>query len=149
MDVERFETLALAYGGDLRRWPEAERNAAEAFVAGSPEAARAVLREAGDLDAVLDGWASPAPSAALRERVLAAAPKDRTRVRPLRHGLGLWLSGAGFAAVAAAGVVVGFAASSAAVSNVRADTLLSATLPNESEPALTPFTVGAFGTRAT
>ena len=35
MDENRFEALAGAYGADLRRWPEAERAAAEAFRAGA------------------------------------------------------------------------------------------------------------------
>jgi len=139
MDADRFNTLAAAYGGDLRRWPEAERAAAEDFRRRQPEAARTMLEEAADLDFALDAWRVAAPSAALREAVLAAAPKPRTR----RRGLGLWLSGAGFAAAATvAGVVVGVAASNAAVSDLRADALLSATLPQENS-TLTAFTVGA------
>lgn len=138
MDTDRFETLAAAYGGDLRRWPEAEQAAAEDFRRRQPEAARAMLEEAADLDFALGAWRVPAPSAALREAVLAAAPKPRARKR----GLGLWLSGAGFAAAAtAAGVIVGVAASNAAVSDLRADALLSATLPQDGS-TLAAFTVG-------
>ncbi len=144
MDAERFETLALAYGRDLGRWPAEEREAARTLLAGSPSLA-AVLDEAGDLDDALDAWRTPAPSAALRERVLASAPKRR---RSGFGGFGLWLSGAGFAA-AAAGVVVGVAVCSAAVSDVRADGLLSAALANETAAALAGFTVGeAGGTQA-
>ena len=141
MDVDRFETLAQAYGGDPGRWPEAERAAAEAFRFASPAEAERVLAEAADLDFALDAWRVSAPSAALRGRVLAAAPSPR----PRRRSLGLWLSGAGFAAAAAvAGVMVGVAASNAAVSDIRADALLSATLPQEGA-ALAAFTLGAAG----
>ena len=73
MDKDRFETLAAAYGGDLRRWPEAERAAAEDFRRGNPEAAAAMrllyggsvngdnaaeLLGAGDVDGALVGGAS-------------------------------------------------------------------------------------------
>ena len=39
MTYERFEHLADAYGGDLRRWPEAEREAARDLMAADPRAA--------------------------------------------------------------------------------------------------------------
>ena len=39
MTYERFETLADAYGGDLRRWPEAEREAGRALLNADPRAA--------------------------------------------------------------------------------------------------------------
>ena len=146
MDVERFETLAQAHGGDLRRWPEDERAAAEAFRAASPEAAAAMLRDAGDLDAALGAWRVPSPDAALRDRILASAPRARAQAAP--RGFGFWLSGAGFAAVAVAGLVVGLAASNAAVSDARADALLSAALSNEGDAAASPFTVGALPARA-
>jgi hypothetical protein len=141
MNAERFETLAGAYGGDLRRWPAAERAAAEVFRTTEPDRAAVILTAADDLDFALDAWRAPAPSAALREAVLAAAPRGR-RAAPFRSGLGLWLSGAGLAAVAVAGVIVGVVASSAAVSDARADAVLSAALSNEGEAAANPFTVG-------
>jgi hypothetical protein len=149
MDAERFETLAMAYGGDLRRWPEADRDAAEAFRAAAPEAARAILCEADDLDAALHEWRPPVVSAALRDRVLASAPRAKMMAGPAPRGLGFWLSGAGFAAAAVAGVIVGVAASSAAVSNARADEVLAATLSNDGDSALAPFTLGYGGARTT
>src|SRR5690606_1457714 len=53
MTRERFENLADAYGGDLRRWPEAEREAGRALAAADPRAA-ALLLEADAVDALLD-----------------------------------------------------------------------------------------------
>jgi anti-sigma factor RsiW len=41
MTPTRFQFLLDAYGADLRSWPAAERAAAEALLAGSPEAAEA------------------------------------------------------------------------------------------------------------
>jgi hypothetical protein len=150
MDIERFEALALAYGGAPGRWPAAERDAALDFLTREPDAARAALKAAESLDLALDCWRAPEVSANLRDRVLALAPKARApKALASPRGFGFWLSGAGFAAAALAGVIVGVAASSAAVSDVRADTVLSATLTNENESALAPFTVGALEGRTT
>lgn len=101
MGLERFEHLVDAYGADPRRWPEAERAAAEAFLAGS-EAARTLAEDAARLDALLEAAPAPEPSELLGHRVLRAAPVRRSRVS--RFG---WASGAGWAAAAAAGVLVG------------------------------------------
>jgi hypothetical protein len=137
MDNERYQSLAEAYGGDVGRWPEAERERARAWAAREPEAARSVLDEAEALDTMLDAWRPSAVPAALRERVLAGAPRPRTA----RRGLGLWLTGAGLAAAGVAGVIVGMAGSSAAVSDALADDLLAVTLPQDAGAVFAPFTV--------
>jgi hypothetical protein len=103
---DRFEVLAEAYGGDVSRWPMAERAAAAALMAAKPAFAREVLAQAGRLDAVLDDWArAPAP-AALVERILSSAPAVRPKVAWRR-----WLApaglGAGLAAACAAGLLTG------------------------------------------
>ena len=72
MTYERFETLADAYGGDLRRWPEAEREAARLLKETDPRAA-ALLADADRLDALLDAAPRAVASHALREQVLASA----------------------------------------------------------------------------
>ena len=124
MTYERFETLADAYGGDLRRWPEAERAAARALLDSDPRGA-ALLAEADGLDALLDAAPRPTPSHALREAVIASAAGAGLKARR-RGGLGplAWLSGAGWAAAACAGVVFGLALTSYMTANVRADTVL-------------------------
>jgi hypothetical protein len=127
MDRARFEALAEAYGADRRRWPSAERATAEAFAVAEPEVARAILAEADDLDHLLFAAPSATPSAALRQAVLAGAP----RARSARRGLGFWLSGAGMAAAAAAGVIVGTSAASAAVGAARTEAVLAEILPDE------------------
>ena len=129
MNRDRFAGLADAFGADLRRWPEAERDAARAFRAAQPAICESLLAEAGRLDAALDEIAAFQPSAALRERILAAAPEAR---RPW-FSLGRfrraapWLApGAGLAAACAAGAWLGMAASHTAETRIRADTVLVA-----------------------
>lgn len=101
MGLERFEQLLDAYGADPRRWPQAERAAAEALLAGSADA-RARVEAAAELDGLLGLTTTIEPSDLLRQRVLRAAPKGGAAIS--RFG---WFSGAGWAAAAAAGVLVG------------------------------------------
>ncbi|WP_313001753.1 hypothetical protein [Brevundimonas sp.] len=124
MTYERFDYLADAYGGDLRRWPEAEREAARALVAADPRTA-ALLREADGLDALLDAAPRPAPSHALREAVIASAAGAGLKARR-RGAIGplAWLSGAGWAAAACAGVVFGINLTSHMTADVQADAVL-------------------------
>ncbi|MCK6449596.1 MAG: hypothetical protein L6R19_01855 [Alphaproteobacteria bacterium] len=59
MTPVRFAELVDAYGADPRRWPEAEREAALAFLERAPEA-RTTLEAARRLDALIDAWPLPA-----------------------------------------------------------------------------------------
>ena len=124
MTPERFEHLADAYGGDLRRWPETEREAARALAAADLQAA-ALLHEADGLDALLDAAPRVAASHALRERVIAAAVGAGLG-RRRRAGIGVmaWLSGAGWAAAACAGAVFGVVLTGQMTADIRADTVL-------------------------
>ena len=72
MTIDDFEERAMAYGARIDGWPEEDRGAAQALLAGS-ERARAILEEARSLDAMLDLWEGPEPSHALLSRVLADA----------------------------------------------------------------------------
>ena len=74
MTLERLRTLIAAYGTDPARWPLAERPAAEALMARSPEA-RAALADAEPLDTLLDAVPALSPSPALRAAVLADMPR--------------------------------------------------------------------------
>lgn len=123
MDLERFEHLAGAYGADLRRWPEAEREAARLLLAADPRAGL-VLGEADVLDALLSAAPRPAPSHVLRERIIADAAGARLgRTRRL-WGPIAWASGAGWAAAACAGVAFGMVLTSQMTAEIRADTVL-------------------------
>lgn len=73
MDILRFVALLERHGAALDRWPAADAAAARAFLDGST-AARAELALSRQLEQVLANEAIPVPSAALRARVLAAAP---------------------------------------------------------------------------
>ena len=105
MTPERFAALAEAYGGDITRWPDAEREAAKAWLSEHP-AADAVLSAERRLDDLLDAWPRSSPSAQLLDRVIAAAPGVRAAARVLR-----WMTGAGvglaLAGAAACGVAIG------------------------------------------
>src|SRR5580692_4164334 len=97
MTEDRFQELAEAYGGEIARWPEAERDLAFGIAADRPDLAERVLARAGRLDALLDGQTSPEPSAELRQRIVASAPSPRATSRAWR-----WLAGAGLGAGLAA-----------------------------------------------
>jgi anti-sigma factor RsiW len=99
MTREEFESLLLAQGADLARWPAAERAAAEALLARDP-AARDLLEEAARLDALIFGAVqSPAGGGALATRILARLDDDAPRERVF--GLGKLAAWAGSAAAAA------------------------------------------------
>ena len=108
MTVERFEDLAAAYGGEIARWPEGEREAARALLAAQPERLNAVLTEAAGLDRLLDLAPAQHPDAVLLGRLIAAAPQPVNRARRWIAGLGaaLGLSAAAFAGVSV-GVMIG------------------------------------------
>ena len=106
MNRERFEELVQAYGGEVSRWPEPERDAAALLMTAEPEFARTVLTQADELDAMLDVWRPAPASAALIESILATAPQARRG-----FSWSGWLMpaglGAGLAAACAAGVLFG------------------------------------------
>ncbi|CAN5242577.1 hypothetical protein BH10PSE1_BH10PSE1_25230 [soil metagenome] len=109
MTIERLKALTEAYGADQRRWPQAEREAAQAIVVADPANARGLLFYADQTDAALNASPRPAVSTALRDRVLASAlaagltPKQAKKVW---DRLLVWFM-AGWAAAACAGVVAG------------------------------------------
>ena len=97
MDAARFEELVAAYGAEPRRWPEAERAAAEAFA--QTDAGQRVLAEARSLDAALEEAKEEAPiSLDLRRKMLASAPKPQALP---------WRAVAALAACAVFGVALG------------------------------------------
>jgi len=125
MNEQRLQHLVDAYGGDLCRWPEAEREAARALLKAVPELA--VKLEAGhQLDALLSASRQPAVSMALRDRVLASAllaGLGPRRLRIWRDRLALAF-GAGWTAAACAGVAAGFILSAQVSADASADAIL-------------------------
>ncbi len=128
MNAERFSQLVEAYGADARRWPLAEREAAEAFRKTRPEEAARLLAEAEAVDALLDAAPRPVVSAALRERVLAAAAgaglKARRPLFGFRPGRLVWLSSGAFAAAACAGIIAGQTLTTHLTADAQADAVL-------------------------
>ncbi len=100
MNRERFEQILAAYGADPRRWPEAERAAAEAFAAANAVAASVVADEAG-LDRMLDHAAQTSDTSALAARILAQASPRAAKAFDTRALIAL-------AACAVFGVIVGY-----------------------------------------
>ena len=127
MTAERFLALVAAYGADRRRWPGAERAAAEAFAAAHPETAGPALAEADDLDALLHRSPTPQVPMELRDRVLAAAAAAGGRAG--RAGR-VWIDrlslafGAGWAAATCAGVAAGVMLTSHLTADAQADAVL-------------------------
>jgi hypothetical protein len=80
----RLRALLEAYGGAPERWPDAERCATRRLVDAS-EPARALWRDACDLDRLLDLLPPEVPSPALSAAVLAAAPRRRPGLRCARR----------------------------------------------------------------
>lgn len=106
MSPDRFESLTHAFGGDVERWPEAERDAARQLAAAQPSLTDRVIGQARRLDEVLLSAPAARPSPALRDRIILAAPSARTRASAWRWLTGAGL-GAGLAAACAAGVAAG------------------------------------------
>ena len=105
VDAGRFRALAEAYGGDLSRWPEGDREAASAWLAANPREAAAMLDGARALDDLLGTWRTTEPAESLRSRVLAPAPALVRSAR--RRAFVLTLGGgAGLAAACLVGILV-------------------------------------------
>lgn len=126
MNEVRFQEIVAAYGADPRRWPEGERAAAKAF--SETAGAKAQLREAEALDALLAGYAAPDANdleamARISRKVSAAAPQSAHTGagRPGRRPSFLSYSrnaaaAAGFLAAALTGLAIGFSNGTSGVS---------------------------------
>ena len=124
MNSERFEALADAFGGEVSRWPAAERDAAAALMLARPDWAAAVLALAGELDVRLLAYAAPRGAAELVERIVAAAPRSR-KARWVAWLLPAGM-GVGLAAASVDGFVVGIQP-----------------MPNNDPTTMTPTTIAA------
>lgn len=107
MNLDRFQTLADAFGGSISRWPTDVQDDAYAFTAASPDEAALALADARALDEDLDAAERLSPSHALRLDIINAAPAARAARTPFQR----WLTGAGvgigLATAACAGIVIG------------------------------------------
>ncbi|MGF6965243.1 hypothetical protein OKW43_002248 [Paraburkholderia sp. WC7.3g] len=102
MTPERFHQIVAAYGADARRWPEPEREAAQAWARAHRVEADAALSDAACLDAWLGADQIEPPSLELQRRIIDGAPSRRLAARRR-----LWWSGAAVAGVGLLGGVAG------------------------------------------
>ena len=102
MTPDRFASLAAAYGSAIDRWPEAERDAARAWLAVHPEAG-AMLDAEAVLDAALSLWIVPGPGSALAGRITERASRRRQALPRVK----LWLAGLSLAGALAGGGAIG------------------------------------------
>ncbi len=131
LDFDRFQAIVDAYGAEPRRWPDTERDAAQAFAARDPRA-EACLGEARAMDAMLDlarDSLTPEMEEDLHYRAMArftlVPPAHRERAPVIWAGLGL--------AACLAGAVLGVNLSLKSIDDVRAQTVLEQTAMIDSE----------------
>jgi hypothetical protein len=136
MTPERFHALLQTCGADLRRWPEAERDAARELLANGATELSAARADAAMLDRDLDAHRLAAADAALIERIVGTAPaaaSDEASIEPgagvvpsaarsggpvrswWRRGAGLFWPRAGWALAGLAGAIAGAMAVSVAL----------------------------------
>ena len=120
MNLERFEETLSRLGGNLSRWPAAERAEAQALIAADRQAAK-LHGQATRLDTLIGATMSPvAMDAAAMGRIMAGIDHRRHHeltLQPTRR-LFAWAS-----AAMAVFLVAGFAAGVAIPSNQGEDTL--------------------------
>lgn len=117
MTLDRLRQILAAYGGDPDRWPDDERDAAEALIAASP-VARAVLTREQALDAGLALASNEVTDDAMARLTAAMAfPPPQRTVAPASVARGwfanlasaFWPRATVFASMAALGIIVGLA----------------------------------------
>lgn len=118
---DRFEYLLDAYGADFARWPSDARDAGRAALNNEPRL-QTLWSEAEKLDDVIR-LPNLAPSAQLREQIIASAAKAGLRARRVRRALLAVWSGAGVAATAVAGAALGIVIAHQLSAPMRADTV--------------------------
>lgn len=110
MNLERFTAIVDAYGGSPARWPEAEREAAVAFMRSSPDAQR-LAEEAESLDSLLDMPETAPVTRELQDRILASQPVGTNRARSAAVARGFswsrWIPTAAVTCSLALGAAVG------------------------------------------
>ena len=82
MELDRFEALCDAYGGDIDRWPDDEREAANALVEANPQETRLMLEAARALDEALAAAVYDPPSELLYQRIVAEGARATLPQRP-------------------------------------------------------------------
>ena len=114
MNEQRFMVLLAAYGADLTRWPEENRDEAGAFLDVAPHRIRDVWESERGFDRLLALEKDMPVSIALETTVLSAAPGRRAAARgrfPVfsMRTMPRWATGGALAASLALGFAAGYA----------------------------------------
>ena len=113
MNEARFMVLLAAYGADLSRWPEEDRDNAGAFLDVAPHRIKDVWESERGFDHLLALEKDMPVSITLETEVLAAAPGRRVARRGLPvfslRAMPRWAAGGALAASLALGFAVGYA----------------------------------------
>jgi hypothetical protein len=125
VDDLKFKALIDAYGGDVERWPAAERAAARTRVAQARADDLALLREAGALDALLGEARCVVAPAALVGRLLQSAQGSARGSTFSLGGQAPTRLAAAALLLVALGVFAGWTASHDAVAAAAGDALLA------------------------
>jgi len=133
MRSARFRALVEAYGVRPQAWPEAERQAALAFMARQPQKAQALMQDARETDALLDLSRPLQPSETLHWQTLArlmpglqSSAEILAFARPVRPSPGFLLAaGLGLMAACAAGMIVGINIGLMSATEVRVEEVLA------------------------
>lgn len=116
MNEARFMVLLGAYGADLSRWPEDERDNAAAFLDTAPHRIKDVWESERGFDHLLALEKDMPVSIALETHVLSTAPGRRAAARHLPvfnlRAVPRWATGGALAASLALGFAVGYAGES-------------------------------------
>lgn len=131
MTPERFKQLAEAYGSDLRLWPQVEQAKAKQLRQERPVWARDCLDGEADLDDLLGLYRIEAPSTALRERIMAMAPKPQRTLWSIL--VGEWRGWSmGLAAAGVAGLIVGIGSVSLLMADQSSDVAVASAFDGQS-----------------
>ena len=129
MTLDRFLDLLDGHGPVIDRWPAADRDAAEALLAGSP-AARFAMADAKAVVTALNELRVASPSAALLGRILDAAPRPRRWITEILS----WRPAVAFAAALVVGVYLGAMVPTAQPSDDDWSSSLSYALADDTSP---------------
>lgn len=105
MTPERFAQLADAYGANLDRWPATEQREARSLLENDNARVHEAIRQASELDGMLDLHRLPSADPAFARAIRLSAPPPESSSQWLRY-LG-WLSPFGVVSVGVAGIVTG------------------------------------------
>jgi hypothetical protein len=112
MNEARFMELLASFGAELSRWPEAEQEAAEGFLASAPHRTKDIWESERAFDRILALDAAAPSSLFLEAKVLSrvrlSAPRRLASVRQVLAQRTQWLAGGALAASVAVGFFVGY-----------------------------------------